>query len=126
MAELFPRYHQESMGYSLPVLAATKIERGHAIGCDSSTGYMRPLVSGDDFAGLCATTADNISGASGDINVSTRRGALVELDVVGSSITSWGAVVYATASNVYNVAGTSEVGVIEKWLSGTTCLVKLK
>jgi hypothetical protein len=87
---------------------------------------MRQLVSGDVFAGLCAVTADNTNGSSGDVNVSTRRGVPVELDVVGSSVTSWGATVYATDSSTYNVAGTSEIGTIEKWLSGTICLVKLK
>jgi hypothetical protein len=126
MAEIDIQFRSPSIGNSRPVKAATKIEKGHAVGCEAATGYFRPLVSGDLFAGLALETVDNTDGADGDIHIVTPSSCLAEVDVVGSDITEFGSTVYATSSSVYNVAGTSVVGSIVQFISGTKCLVKFK
>lgn len=126
MAEIDRIYYAQTIGNVLPVKAATTIEKGHLVGCEAATGYFRPLAGSDKYAGIASVTVDNSAGANGDALIVPTANCLVELDVTGSSITSWGATVYATSSSTFNVAGTNAVGVVVKHITGTTCLVHLK
>ena len=109
-----------------PVAASTTIYKGALIGF--SSGYARGLVAADTFGGLAKENVDNSSGAAGDLEVEAEF-PIIEAGVTGASATSVGALVYAASDNIDDLTLTATantlVGVVLKWISGTTCLVKL-
>lgn len=127
MAEVNLQFWADIKGITYPVTAATVIEKGHFVGINPATGYAREFEAATDlFAGICRETVDNSAGANGDINVITLRECMVEYAVTGGAITKNLAPVYAKDNSVLDVTGTVEVGVIEKWLTGTTCIVNIR
>jgi hypothetical protein len=125
MAEVNLKFWHDNEAITYPVTASTKIEKGHHVGINPATGYAREFeVATDVWMGIAAYTADNSAGSAGDIDVVVLRKGLVEHAVTGSAITKNGAVVYAKDSSVFDVAGTVAVGQVEKWLTGTTCIVR--
>jgi len=127
MAETNLQFWADIKGITYPVSGGTKIEKGHFVGIDPSTGYAREFQAATDvFAGICRETVDNSLGADGDLHVITLRQCMIEYSVTGGAITATLAPVYAKDNSTLDVAGTAEVGVIEKWLYGTTCLVNIR
>jgi hypothetical protein len=125
MAEINLKFWQDNEAFAYPVTASTKIEKGHHVGINPATGYAREFQFATDiWMGIAAFTADNSAGTAGDIDVVVYRKGLVEHDVNGSGITKNGAVVYAKDNSVFDVTGSVAVGQIEKWISGTTCIVR--
>lgn len=109
----------------LPVIAADIIYAGAAVG-ENGSGYFRPLVAGDPFAGFAERKADNSAGAAGDINVRVRQRGKTVLDVVGvTAVTDEGSTVYASDDDTFTLTSTSNspIGKIVRWISGTKCVV---
>ena len=108
----------------LPVIASDIIYEGAAVG-DNASGHCRPLVSGDPFRGFAARRVDNASGAAGAKAVVLHQSGIVTLAVTGASaVTDVGRSVYATDDDTFTLTpGISRVGVIVRWVTGTTCQV---
>ncbi len=112
----------------LPVIASDVIYEGAAVG-ENGSGYFRPLVAGDNFAGFATRKADNSLGSAGDINVNVKPKGRIELDVTGvTAVTDEGSTVYASDDDTFTLSSTnnSAIGKIIRWISGTKCLVKFE
>lgn len=110
-----------------PLASSTIAYRGSAMGV--SSGAVRPLVSGDVFAGFLTGRADNRSFASGanPLRVQLVSQGLVELEVAGVLTTSLGAVVYATDENTFTLtSGGSVIGVVQECATDGTALVSFE
>jgi len=98
----------------LPVEDNVNIYKGALVGLNASTGYARPLVAGDVFAGVAYSQADNtISGHSGGgLTVRLHQ----EIDMIhvlgGVGQTDVGSVVYASDDGTLTLtaSGNSRVG----------------
>lgn len=111
----------------LPVIAGDIIYEGAAVG-ENGSGYFRPLVAGDPFAGFATRKADNsaVGAAAGDVNVNVIQKGKIELDVVGvTGVTDEGSTVYASDDNTFTLSSTnnSAIGKIVRWISSTKCIV---
>lgn len=106
-----------------PAAASVNIFEGAALG--AAAGYLRPLVSGDDFAGFASHDADNSAGAAGALRIGAIEQGEATLTVVGSSaVTDQGRTVFATDDGTFTLtAGGSPIGEVKEWVSGTTCYV---
>ena len=106
----------------LPVIAADIIYEGAAVG-ENGSGYFRPLVAADPFAGFAERTVDNSAGAAGALNVRVKPRGRVILPVVGvTAVTDEGATVYASDDDTFTLTSTSNsaIGKITRYISGTT------
>ena len=106
----------------LPVIAADIIYEGAAVG-ENGSGYFRPLVAADPFAGFAERTADNSAGAAGAINVRVKTRGRVILSVTGvTAVTDEGSTVYASDDDTFTLTATSNtaIGKIVRYISGTT------
>ncbi len=122
-----PRAYETGDFNDLPVIAGDIIYEGAAVG-ENASGYMRPLVAGDNFEGFAAKKADNSAAgaAAGDVNVKVQQVGRVQLTVVGvTAVTDEGSTVYASDDNTFTLSssGNSAIGKIIRWISGTTCIV---
>lgn len=108
----------------VPVLANATPDKGEALG--SSGGYGRELTAGDGFMGFAEEQCDATGESSGAIEIRAIVGGRVTIPVVGASVTSVGAAVYASGSNAFTLtsASNSRIGKVLQWISGTTCLVE--
>lgn len=111
----------------LPVIAGDIIYEGAAVG-ENGSGYFRPLVAGDNFAGMAVRKADNsaVGAANGDVNVHVLQKGKMERDVVGvTAVTDEGSTVYASDDDVLTLSstGNSAIGKIVRWISSTKCIV---
>lgn len=121
-----PRNIQQGEFNELPVLQSTKVYEGAFVGL--SSGYARGLVAGDVFKGIAYKQADNSSGSSGDKRVKVYKDVVIEIAVTGASaVTDAGSVVYASADDTLTLTAStnSPAGYIERWITGTTCAVRL-
>lgn len=100
------RYFEGSDINDLPVIAADCLYEGSAIG-NNGSGYYRPLVAGDPFAGFAVEKADNTNGAAGAINVRVKKRGCVKLAISGLAITDVNAPVYASDDNTFTLTATS-------------------
>jgi hypothetical protein len=110
---------------NLPVIANDCIYQGAAVG-DNASGGFRPLVAADVFQGFAFAKADNTGGAASAIDVEVRTEGTVELSVTGvTGIGDQGETVYATDDDTFTLtaSGASSIGKIERWITGTTCVV---
>lgn len=101
------------------------IYEGAAIGLTS--GYVRGLVAGDMFCGFADRECDNSAGSAGGKNVKVRRSGYIELAITGASaVTDAGSPVYASADGTFTLTAGSNsyIGTIERWISGTVCIVR--
>jgi hypothetical protein len=106
----------------LPMIAADIIYEGAAVG-ENGSGYFRPLVAADPFAGFAERTVDNSAGAAGALNVRVKPRGRVILPVVGvTAVTDEGATVYASDDDTFTLTatGNSAIGKITRYISGTT------
>lgn len=103
---------------SCPVIADTHIYHRTYIGRQAS-GYVRPLVAGDDYWGISQGECNNSGGALAAKSAMVEREGLVFDDVAGvTDITSEGATVYASDDNTLTLTqgSNSEVGKVEQYL----------
>lgn len=110
---------------NLPVIASDIIYQGAAVG-DNASGYFRPLVGGDVFAGFAFAKADNSSGSAGDIDVELRTSGEVTLTVTGvSGVGDVTETVYATDDDTFTLtsSGASAIGKVIRWETSTTAVV---
>lgn len=106
----------------LPVVASDIIYEGAAVG-ENGSGYFRPLVAADVFAGFAERQADNSAGAAGAINVRVKPRGRVILSVAGvTAVTDEGSTVYASDDDTFTLTSTSNsaIGKIVRYISGTT------
>lgn len=82
----------------LPVKDDVNIYKGAFVGVDSATGYVRPLVAGDAFAGIAYQQADNTGTghANGAVRVRLHQHVDIVHAVSGATIADVGAAVYAS------------------------------
>jgi len=121
------RAYEEGDYNDLPVIAADIIYDGAAVG-ENGSGYFRPLVAGDNFAGFAQKKADNSAAgaAAGDVNVRVRDKGKIKLSVTGvTAVTDEGSTVYASDDDTFTLtaSGNSAIGKIVRWISGTTVIV---
>jgi hypothetical protein len=93
-----------------------------------TSGTLRALTAGDVFAGVFARLADNSSGAASAINGTVENGVSIKHAVVGADgVDHVGALVYASDDETLTLTkgSNSFVGVVEEYLTGTTCWVRL-
>lgn len=108
----------------LPAVATDILYEGSAAGM--SSGYARPLVAGDSFAGFVHRQCDNSAGAAGAKNVKVRQKGHIIAAVVGvTAVTDVGSTVYMSDDNVFTLSSTSNssIGKIIRWISSTSCVV---
>ena len=120
-----PRAFETGDFNDLPVVATDIIYEGAAVG-ENGSGYFRPLVAGDNFAGFAVAKADNSAGAAGAINVKVEQVGRIELEVTGvTAVTDEGSTVYASDDNTFTLSSTSNsaIGKIIRWISSTKCIV---
>ncbi|MFO0972766.1 MAG: hypothetical protein U1A27_04905 [Phycisphaerae bacterium] len=94
---------------SYKVLGAAHIYKGALVGVQRSSGYVRPLQSGDGFAGIAYEEADNTSGSSGDKSVRVYTQGDFALAVTGATQASIGRPVFASADDTVALASTGGV-----------------
>jgi hypothetical protein len=106
----------------LPVIASDIIYEGAAVG-ENGSGYFRPLVAADPFAGFALCKADNSAGAAGAVNVRVRTRGRAILSVTGvTAVTDEGSTVYASDDDTFTLTSTSNtaIGKVVRFISGTT------
>jgi len=106
---------------TLPVAANVRIFKGAALGWAS--GYIRPLVAGDVFAGFAQREANNLGGAAGAIDVEIESDYRIALDVGGITGTAnLPALVYASDDNTFTTtsSGNSLIGKAMRYQDGKT------
>jgi hypothetical protein len=110
-----------------PLADSTIAYRGSAMGVDSTTGRVRPLVAGDDFAGFSTARADNRTFSTGADPLLAQLvvEGLVELTVDGAVATSLGGTVYADDDNTFTLtsSGGSIVGTVQQFVSAGVAVV---
>jgi hypothetical protein len=125
LADNKPRDYETGQFNDLPVVATDIIYEGAAVG-ENGSGYFRPLVAADNFAGFAVKKADNSAGIAGAINVKVQQKGRIQLSVTGvTAVTDEGSNVYATDDNTFTLtsSGASAIGKIIRWISGTSCIV---
>ena len=120
-----PRSFELGAMNDLPVIAAGTIYEGAAVGIQASTGYARPLVAGDRFAGFAEATANNSAGAAAAINVRMYDEGEIQLAVSGATITDVGLPVYATDDDTFTLSpvGGSFIGFVKRFVSSGVAVV---
>ena len=106
----------------LPVVATDIIYEGAAVG-ENGSGYFRPLVAADPFAGFAQSQADNSAGAAGAINVRVKPCGRIVLSVTGvTAVTDEGSTVYASDDDTFTLtsSGNTAIGKIVRYISGTS------
>jgi hypothetical protein len=100
----------------LPVRNNKLIYKGAFVGVDPTTGYVRPLIAGDAFAGLAYRQADNTgpNHANGAITARLHQQIDIVHLLVGVTQDRLGSAVYATADDTLTLSasGASRVGTL--------------
>lgn len=104
---------------------------GSALGVTPATGHLRPLQSGDIFAGFGKEGAQDFSALSAAEECGKmQRFGFVEIPVPGAVITDYNQPVYATDDNLFTfnpVTGTANnvfVGFVKRWVVNGTTVVE--
>lgn len=108
------------------VATNVKIYRGALLSVKSS-GYVGPLIAGEQFAGLAFEDMDNIGGANGAKKVRAYTKGDFELPLGSAAITDIGDAVYGTADDAISKTNTSNTycGVVVGYVSSTTVIVRI-
>jgi hypothetical protein len=91
------------------------------------SGYVRPLVAGDQFAGHFFDEQNNAAGASAAKHSTLRQGRYrAEVTITSVAITDVGKPVYASADNGYSLTPTtySRVGTVVRYVTTNTAIVE--
>lgn len=122
-------FNEDPLLNDIPVIASDIIYAGAAVGESSSTGNARPLQGGDAFLGFAIAKADNSSGSVGDTYVRVRSKGIVKLSVTNiSADDDLGVAIYASDDDTFTTAstGNTQIGVLHRWVSGSTCMVRFE
>ena len=115
-----PRTLTNASYLSLPLEAATRVWEGSCLGINSGSGKVRPLQSGDVFAGFARYKTD---AAALETDVWIIGSGEITLPVTGLVASSVGAPVYATDDDTFTLtAGGSLVGTVLR-VSGAQAVV---
>jgi hypothetical protein len=126
----FNYVEQEGKLLAMPVVASDIIYKGSLCKINAA-GFLAPCApeAGSTFAGIAIEQCDNSAGAAGDKTVRVQNVGAVELVGAGLTQADVGSKVYATDDGVITITeGTTSkqiVGVIVKFISATSVLVKL-
>jgi len=97
-----------------PVDDNVTIYKGALVGINAANGYARPLVAGDEFAGVCYAQADNTASGhtAGGIRVRLHQGIDIVQWLTGAGQTDIGKEVYASDDGTLTLtaSGNSRVG----------------
>ncbi len=109
----------------LPVVASDIVYEGAAVGLNAS-GYARPLVAGDKFAGFAEIKADNSNGSNGEIDVNVKNKGRVEVAISGFAITNVLADVYASDDDTFTLTSTANtlIGKAIRYVSSGVAIVE--
>jgi hypothetical protein len=114
---------------SFPVAAATHIYKGMIVGVERATGFVRPLVAGDLFAGIAYEEMDNSAGAAGAMAARLYTQGDFVL-TVNSATAAWtGAAVYASnddVTSVLNALGGSYCGILMGMVGSGVGIVRIR
>lgn len=98
----------------VPVDDNVRIYKGALVGLNAATGYVRPLMAGDAFAGVAYRQADNtVAGhTAGGLFVRLHQGVDILHALPGATQANVGALVYASADDTLTLtaSGNSLVG----------------
>lgn len=111
-----------------PVAQTTKIYEGAILGRNSS-GYVRPIVAGDRFAGHAMEYVDNSGGNNGDLTVQLLVGRYrLEVTITGVAITNVGKWVYASADDTLTLTrgANPSVGIVARYVGTNTAIVEFQ
>ncbi|MDX2199257.1 MAG: hypothetical protein SF069_09850 [Phycisphaerae bacterium] len=91
----------------LPIDLNVRIFKGSYVGRNRTTGFMRPLVAGDDFVGVAYRAADNtVAGATaGGLDARVLQSADIVATVSGVAAGDIGREVYATDDETLSLTG---------------------
>lgn len=89
------------------VEAAKLIYNGAYVGKHVATGYLRPFVVCDEFAGIAAQKCDNSAGSSGDLSCEYYVQGDFRLPLTGVTLDDVGRAVFATADDALAFTGHS-------------------
>ncbi len=108
------------------VATNVKIYKGALLSV-KSTGYVGPLIAGEQFAGIAYEDMDNTGGANGAKKVRAYTRGDFELPLSGAAITDIGDAVYGTADDAISKTSTSNTycGVVVNYISSTTVSVRI-
>lgn len=111
----------------LPLLIAVAPYQGSLIGIDGSTGYARPLVAGDKFAGVCRRRVERAPTASADISIDVHAGHMqARVTITSVAITDIGKTVYASDDGTFTLTpNNTPVGIVTGYVSSNTAEVEL-
>jgi len=124
LAQDTPRDYELGEHGHYPVIAGDIIYEGAAVGLDSS-GYARPLVAGDVFAGFARDKVDNASGLAGAKYSQVNAKGKIKLSVSGLVITDIGRPVYAGDDNSFALTGNGTfIGRIVRYVSAGVGIVQ--
>ncbi|MCK9622005.1 MAG: hypothetical protein M0R47_15905 [Methylobacter sp.] len=113
--------HGAEYDSDVPMIASDIIYEGAAVG-ENGSGYFRPLVAADPFAGFALKRADNATGAAGAVNAHVRARGTIILAVTGvTAVTDEGSTVYASDDDTFTLTLTSNtaIGKVARYISGT-------
>jgi predicted RecA/RadA family phage recombinase len=117
--------HGAEFDNQLPCIASDIIYEGAAVG-ENGSGYFRPLVAGDAFAGFALEICDNSTGAAGDRLVRLRSRGVVVMPITGATaVTDEGSTVYASDDDTLTLTASTNtaIGKVLRYISGTTCAI---
>lgn len=118
LAKDTPRRYELGDMNDLPMVQSDTIYEGAAVG-DNGSGYFRPLVAGDPFAGFCVQKAVNAVATDGAENVRVKTKGEIILTITSVAVTDIGKAVYATDDNAFtltpgNIGAASFIGRIKR------------
>lgn len=121
-----PRTYEVGERNDLPTIASDILYRGAAAGIVPASGHIRPLASGDKFAGFLETKADNASGAAAAINGRLVSEGKIKLAVTGVVITDVGQPVYASDDDTFSMLPTAGpfIGFVYRFVSTGVAIVE--
>ncbi len=126
-AELGRYVDQELRLY--PVRGGAHIFKGAFVGLHRASGYVRPLVAGDAFAGIAYEEVDNSAGEDGDKSVRLFTQGDFELPLSGAQNTTVGRPVYVSDDqtlNFVNTTGLTQMGKYVAPISANVGIVRIR
>ena len=118
-----PRSWELGTHNELPIIASDIVFQGAAVG-DNASGYMRPLVSGDQFRGFALENCDNSSGSAGDLDVKLLESGKIQLSIGSLAITDVGRPVYASDDDTFVLTGIGTfIGHVTRYVSSGVGIV---
>jgi len=113
---------------SFGVAASEHVYKGAIVGLDRATGYARPLIAGDSFAGIAYEEIDNSGGQDGDVSIRvyTQGDFIVTVNSAVQSLS--GMPVYALNDDSMTVApgnGSSMAGTLMSVVGSSLGIVRI-